>query len=242
MLEFRKLREGIIASGRQDTFAVEVYETSAELAILACNTPQVGTVLPHLVRKLHWPVQTGDLEDQMAKLDIQRSQAKLPRTPMDTRARSASYYLLHTLLAMRDRAAFSRLLADLVDFTSSGDVSPKIPHDSPHIAFVLQIFHIDLLGNYAALSKILANREKYNKFAWLIVRSSMAERMQEHAWQVLRASYLAATDRTWLAQSLQLETGKNGQALQVFLTKKEWAEHVDPADGAILLKKSRKTT
>lgn len=248
LLEFRKLREGIIASGRKDAFAIEVYETSAKLAILGRNTPQIGTILPHLVRSLHWPTDAGPLHPtgaassetlagQMSKLMVEARPSSLPTTPLVTRARFASYYLLHTLLGMRDRAAFSRVLGDLVNF-SAAPASVRIPHAQPHIAFVLRMFQLELAGDYAAFSKVIAEPSKYDKFAWVLIRSSV-DSMREHAWSVLRGSYLATRHRTWLARCLMLQSE---QELQTFLDEKGWKDQVDPADGAVLLKRAKVAT
>ena len=240
LLEFRKLREGIIASGRKDAFAIEVYETSAKLALLGRNAPQIATILPHLVRVLHWPSQliraaSSDLEGQMAKLRVNGDVTHLPVTPLNTRARFAAYYLLHTLLASRDRAAFSRLLGDLVDFEPSSE-DARVPYTNPHIQLVLRLFRLDMTGNYAGISKILSEPRNYDKFAWIIVRSSIAS-FREHAWAVLRASYMATSDRKWLARSLCLEQGDESE-LQIFLEGKAWKDNVE-ADGTVLLKRGK---
>lgn len=48
LILFRKLREGIYASGRKDGFASEVYETSFHLAVLFNVHRQIGSIIPHL--------------------------------------------------------------------------------------------------------------------------------------------------------------------------------------------------
>ncbi|WWC60429.1 uncharacterized protein I303_103001 [Kwoniella dejecticola CBS 10117] len=53
VLLFRKLREGVVASHRIDDFAIEVFETSAQFAILANNRPQLISSLSGLVPGLY---------------------------------------------------------------------------------------------------------------------------------------------------------------------------------------------
>nr|XP_019001813.1 uncharacterized protein I203_05520 [Kwoniella mangroviensis CBS 8507]OCF65274.1 hypothetical protein I203_05520 [Kwoniella mangroviensis CBS 8507] len=53
VLLFRKLREGVVASGRIDTFAIEVFESSARFSILANNRPQLISSLSGLVPGLY---------------------------------------------------------------------------------------------------------------------------------------------------------------------------------------------
>lgn len=51
--ELRKLREGIFASGRMDSFAIVVYETSAELALESADFAQLNMILNHLIFGLY---------------------------------------------------------------------------------------------------------------------------------------------------------------------------------------------
>ncbi|WVF66011.1 hypothetical protein IAT40_000749 [Kwoniella sp. CBS 6097] len=53
VLLFRKLREGVVASGRIDNFAIEVFESSVQFAILAGNRPQLISSLSGLVPGLY---------------------------------------------------------------------------------------------------------------------------------------------------------------------------------------------
>ncbi|WVQ64989.1 uncharacterized protein L199_003159 [Kwoniella botswanensis] len=53
VLLFRKLREGVVASGRIDLFAIEVFQSSARFSILANNRPQLISSLSGLVPGLH---------------------------------------------------------------------------------------------------------------------------------------------------------------------------------------------
>ena len=214
--------------------------------MLGRNTPQIATVLPHLVRILHWPSEASsdtldkgsaaDLAGRMARLQVRKTASQLPATPLDTRARFASYYLLHTLLGSKDRSSFSRLLGDIVDFSPNSTLS-RLSCNHPQIQFVLRVFQLDISGNYAGISKILREPRKYDKFAWILLRTSVVGH-REYAWEVTKASYLATSDKKWLARSLLLED-QDETALGVFLEGRGWKDQIE-ADGAILLKRAAK--
>ncbi|KAI9830396.1 MAG: hypothetical protein M1826_004819 [Phylliscum demangeonii] len=53
LLAMRKLREGIVASGRADAFAVRAYSFCIRAAILARQMPSCHPALLHLLRRLH---------------------------------------------------------------------------------------------------------------------------------------------------------------------------------------------
>ncbi|KAG6853931.1 hypothetical protein C0991_012423 [Blastosporella zonata] len=53
LILFRKLREGISSSWRNDTFALEVYETSLYLAAVFESPKQTTAVIPHLLPSLY---------------------------------------------------------------------------------------------------------------------------------------------------------------------------------------------
>lgn len=234
LLEFRKLREGIISSGRADSFAVEVYETSAKLALLGMNIPQIASILPHLVKTLHKPSvlgkkpQIANLEADLKQLDLTDKEA----VPLDTRARFLSYYLLHLICHMEDIKAFQHLLREAVSFNAVDRASDKVASSNTHIIFAMQVFHCFIRNDYAALSKVTSRPRSYDKFAWIIVRSAQAA-FQTRAWQALKSSYMLVEDRVWVAKQLQIQDKDD---LLKFLRKEKWDQKLD-ASGAILLKK-----
>lgn len=234
LLEFRKLREGIISSSRSDDFAVEVYETSAKLALLGRNIPQIASILPHLVKTLHQPSKSAkkntskDLETGLERLALNEKQD----ISLDTRARFLSYYMLHLICHMEDAKAFQQLLQDSVSFGLDLSDSNKISYSNKHVKFAVQILHCFLHNNYAALSKITFNPRSYDKFAWIIVRSAQ-DAFRARAWKALKTSYMLVEDRLWLARQLQLD---GDEQLSAFLKRENWEGKTDEK-GALLLKK-----
>jgi hypothetical protein len=235
LLEFRKLREGIISSGRKDDFAVEVYETSAKLALLSKNIPQIASILPHLVITLHrLPAtatcneESANLEDSLLRLRLGSTTAVTP----DTRARFLCYYLLHLICHMEDAKAFQSTLKGAVSFDDPNDMTSTVGHNNKHVLFACKVFHSYIRNDYAALSKITLNPRSYDKFAWIIVRSAR-DAFRARAWQTLKASYLYVEDWTWIARQLQLE---HKDELLQFLQQQNWDQKVD-GQGNLLLKK-----
>ena len=216
-----------------------MYETSAKLAMLANNGPQLATILPHLVRNLHWPKPGpgNTLESQLEGLELTKPELS---TDLDTRARFTSYYLLHVLCRRRDLPAFQGLLAELVDFETETGTARKseahqgIPQSNPHIVLVLSLLRITLSNDYAKLARILAEPRKYDKFAWITLRSTVAEG-RPIAWSTLRAGYLSVPGeaRSWLAAQLLLE---DEGGLHPFLEEEGWSHNVETG-GTVLLKR-----
>lgn len=207
--------------------------------MLANNAPQLATILPHLVRHLHWPKPSlgHSLETQLERLHLANSGVS---TILETRARFASYYLLHVLCRRWDLPAFQVLLADLVDFGDEERTAPirvpsqRISQSQPHIVFVLSVFRIILSNNYAKLARILAKPHQHDKFACLTLQSTVIER-QAAAWDTLRASYLSVPGN-WL--STQLLLGDESE-LQGFLERERWSRNNGPGGTVVLKSGSR---
>jgi len=234
LLEFRKLREGIISSSRADDFAVEVYETSAKLALLDKNIPQIASILPHLVKTLHNPPHdvrrsgAASLEAGLQRLGLS------DRRPvaLDTKARFLSYYLLHLICHMEDTRAFQHLLKDTIRFDTEDNTPDKVACTNPHILFAMHIFQCFIRNDYAAMAKVTFRPRSYDKFAWVIVRSAQ-NAFQARAWHTLNSCYMLVEDQIWLAKQLQLE---DEASLLAFLKKEQWDKKIDDK-GAVFLKK-----
>lgn len=72
-----KLREGIVASGREDEFAIAAYEKSVELAVRVRSHGEVNGALPYLVSVLH-PARVKSERDELVKAqaDLARLQKR----------------------------------------------------------------------------------------------------------------------------------------------------------------------
>lgn len=211
-----------------------MYETSAKLALLGKNIPQIASILPHLVKTLH-KTSASDVQAATTSLEANLKQLSLSdrkAAPLHTRARFLSYYLLHLICHMEDIKAFQHLLKEAVSFSGTDRCSDKVDSSNPHITFAMQIFHCFIRNDYATLSKVALNPRSYDKFGWIIVRSAQTA-FQARAWQTLKSSYMLVQDRSWLARQLQIE---DDASLLGFLRKENWYQKID-ASGAVSLKK-----
>lgn len=239
LLEFRKLREGIVSSHRTDKFAVEVYETSAELAILANNIPQITTILPHLVQALHPGIDSDDdpttgasFENSLAGMSLSSKSDGSQQNIRIRRGRFLGYYLLHVLCQSGNHAGFQRLLQDLVSFeTAAATAWPRMPSNNEHISWVLEFFRYHVRNDYHGLALLVSSRQKtYDKYAWMIIAPALVK-LRSRVWMTMKASYLTVQDQPWLEKQLLLDQDK----LHIFLQAENWLAHLK-ADGTISLK------
>ena len=193
LLDLRKLREGIISGSRRDAFAVEVYETSAKLAMLADNRPQLATILPHLVNVLHRLPANNNGEDALVtglkSLSLKHSSS----VDDDTQARFLAYYLLHCVCHSNNYIAYQQLLRKHGSTTSGTPL--------PIMQFAQNIFSAYRHNNYAYIARVIADPYQYDKFAWLILRSDL-KRRQDIAMRVISKAYKVFDDTQWLCTLL----------------------------------------
>ncbi|ORY29805.1 hypothetical protein BCR39DRAFT_163185 [Naematelia encephala] len=107
VLLFRKLREGVVASHRIDAFAIEVFESSARISVLAGNKTQLVASLSGLIPGLYTAVSPPLSPDQPSSLD--RALASLRIS--DARQELTSIYLLYRLVTDSPRAMHELLIS-----------------------------------------------------------------------------------------------------------------------------------
>ncbi|KAK4057200.1 hypothetical protein OIO90_001695 [Microbotryomycetes sp. JL221] len=158
LLEFRKLREGLTSSRRQDMFAAEVYESSATCAIQAENWQQLGTCLPHLVHVLHpMLLQNKPRSPQASNADLANVTTSFANLSVYTTSAShraaqqrfISLYLLNVL--MHDPAPF----VTYHDTIASLSRSSLLDSDSTNIQLVNAVYRCMLQSNYYRLARVL---------------------------------------------------------------------------------------
>ncbi|GAA5931516.1 hypothetical protein JCM3775_006875 [Rhodotorula graminis] len=186
LLDFRKLREGILSSRRVDPFAREAYTASVLLSVYANNDPQLSSSLPHLVQALHaqpsrphpvasTPVPaTASLDAALAHLSLSSANSPDP----DERAYFIALYLLHahllpaftTVSASATSPATSSPSAPLSSFLSAlfallqssdlpppASLYPRPRHSSPHIEHLLLLYHALLRPSSASLARLFSS-------------------------------------------------------------------------------------
>ncbi|CED82251.1 SAC3/GANP/Nin1/mts3/eIF-3 p25 [Phaffia rhodozyma] len=95
LLLFRKLREGLIASRRTDKFSVEVYETSARLALLITDHAQLVSSLSKLIPDLYLASKPAHSTENL---------------DTDGRSLYVQIYLIYQLSYLRSPPAFLSIL------------------------------------------------------------------------------------------------------------------------------------
>lgn len=161
-----KLREGITASGRNDLFTAEVYESSARLAISSGDMQQLQTCLPHLVFSLHpsllLPPPNAPIP---SKSDIVDELASLSLAPITSTGSSMiipelhsfyqSLYLLQLISYLSELSSFHTVLSTFLHSnpsTSGSSSSSNLPTD---LQFVNQIYTCLISSNYTSLSRLI---------------------------------------------------------------------------------------
>ncbi|PLW33856.1 hypothetical protein PCANC_15032 [Puccinia coronata f. sp. avenae] len=137
--EIRKLREGIFASGRRDSFAIVVYELSAELALESLDFAQLNTLLNHLILDLYGKVSISEHlvgsestssrheqeEEHVANL-INHHRRTIEEV-LNRRLMFARVFLLLPIVTRLDLSRFIENLAQLGDILSD----PSLPNPEP---------------------------------------------------------------------------------------------------------------
>ncbi|KAK7048653.1 Pre-mrna-splicing factor cwc22 [Favolaschia claudopus] len=228
LILFRKLREGIIASRRVDSFALEVYETSLFLAILFDSPRHIGPVIPALTTYFH-----------------------LPSTqPYPTCAETILVCLLHYLVAAHpSQREFHASLASMPNAFFPGDSAARI--------WITSLAGCIRSRNYAKLGKLTQitalpgddarpesdgpGRPLSRKALYHLV-DSLRSKTREMTWIVMRAAYrelFCQVDshwdtRSWLERSLGLSSkvpGGHSLALDEWLISERDRGHVREKEG-----------
>ncbi|GAA5899165.1 hypothetical protein JCM8208_003023 [Rhodotorula glutinis] len=185
LLDFRKLREGILSSRRVDSFACEAYTASVLLSVYAANDPQLSSSLPHLVQALHAQSSLPDpvaSTSRAAPSSLDAALAHLSLSPADSpdadeRAYFITLFLLHAHLlpaftsppgpstpstTSSSSAPLSSFLPALFALLQSSDLPPPTTlyprprHSSPHIEHLLSLYHALLRPSSASLARLLS--------------------------------------------------------------------------------------
>ncbi|KIK92493.1 hypothetical protein PAXRUDRAFT_13199 [Paxillus rubicundulus Ve08.2h10] len=180
---FRKLREGLFSSGRRDSFALEVYETSLYLSVIFDSPVRTTSILSHLVPDIY-PKATSPQPSSLTTMFVlllhhlvtsypsQRTYFEQIRqiTPKHPERPSAGYSWI-SALAQSLRAqnfvrfeqlshpdAFDHLLPPLRSRSSSKCIGtfPNLPREAV----------------YALISRL---RSKTRDRAWIVVRNAYRE-------------------------------------------------------------------
>ncbi|KAF9220909.1 hypothetical protein BS17DRAFT_786162 [Gyrodon lividus] len=183
LILFRKLREGLFSSGRKDSFAWEVYETSLYLSVIFDSPMQTTSILSHLVPDIYsktippQPFRLATtlillLHHLVASYPSQRTYFEQMRqiTPNSLEQLSAAYSWISALaqsLRTSNFVQFEQLShPDAFDHL----LPPSCPRSDPKCTGAFPNLPRDAV--YGLISRL---RSKTRDRAWMVVRNAYRE-------------------------------------------------------------------
>ncbi|KAF8799023.1 hypothetical protein BYT27DRAFT_7202779 [Phlegmacium glaucopus] len=202
LILFRKLREGITSSGRNDLFALEVYELSLSLAVIFESQKQAASIIPtlfarpdtaHSITTLHNPSIHSVLISLLHHLVTSypsQSTYDQHRTQVLLREQSRASSWLMSLtrsLRMRNYAKFEILskkktVLEVIKESTTTTLDESQSHANSDLGLRALLFLVDSL------------RRKAGDSAWDTIRSAYRELSCD------------PTTKTWLRRSLCLDS------------------------------------
>ncbi|KIY46681.1 hypothetical protein FISHEDRAFT_46802, partial [Fistulina hepatica ATCC 64428] len=212
-----KLREGVYASRRVDSFTLEVYETSLALAVISGSSRQIDPILSNLIPELYLKIPAASppmllllvalLYTLMAAYPSQRAYHDLLQKIPDSvfPRRSPAYHWIQNLSSCLRSQNYARLatltrpdaLAALGVASTREDLVQafeSLSLDTPGTASSLSI---EQLSNEALLGLLDKLRAKVRQAAWAVVRSAYREiscRVDLDTWRWLSRSLFLSSD------------------------------------------------
>ncbi|KAH9480358.1 hypothetical protein JR316_0006956 [Psilocybe cubensis] len=211
LILFRKLREGVSSSNRNDAFALETYETSLYLSALFDSPKQTISIIPHLLPVRHedppkftshspsgYSVMISLLHHLVAQYPSQgtyfQQRNSLPSGLLHTYSEGMEWLAsLTKSLRFRNYAKFAMLT------------------QRSHVMALLQRFSDNDKAAYNSQTGLKSDSDLAIK-AILNLLDSLRKKVSETAWTIIRATYRELScDSTpnetgaWLSRSLCLE-------------------------------------
>ncbi|KAJ3105339.1 hypothetical protein HDU97_008236 [Phlyctochytrium planicorne] len=160
---FRKLREGLLSSGRCDAFAVQVYEASADASLHAENYGELLKTLTVLVNQIY--------------------PALLPSIPLPRRLEMLSYYILYFIcfsttsaLPYGDTPTLNMILAGCSDGDFKG----------PEMLMVMKLLRVVKMDlHYREFGKIWAS----SSIKARVLLTLLLPRVRLRTWTILSKSF-----------------------------------------------------
>ncbi|MBW0541876.1 hypothetical protein O181_081591 [Austropuccinia psidii MF-1] len=164
--EIKKLREGIVASGRKDWFAILVYEIAAELALEASDFAQLNSLLPHLVFGFYDQITISEhlnslvLNEGQVLTEAEKLITGLQSTEDALRSRRVIFASVLLLLPLATRVALHefldqfKLVSQVFEDTSqakSTTHSLRNFTNEKHFSSIVKIFKLICRNNWVRL-------------------------------------------------------------------------------------------
>ncbi|KAF9077467.1 hypothetical protein BDP27DRAFT_1253367, partial [Rhodocollybia butyracea] len=238
LILFRKLREGIVSSKRNDSFSTEVNESSLYLATLFNSPRQLGSILPHFVTH----PSTFQSSSVNAILAVLLNQLILSY-PSQTLYRQSLYPISKSFFQTSSKTY--NWITNISSSLSTRNFSKfeKLTRRSSFASILEDSTPESLSDGLGALSisssNQTPNRELARKALYHAVQLLRA-RVRDSVWSIIRSSYRELScnadsgTRDWLIRSLFLNTADSeddsGISLDNWLEQKEVEGHIRPKE------------
>ncbi|KAF5389288.1 hypothetical protein D9757_003390 [Collybiopsis confluens] len=233
-----KLREGIVASKRNDRFSVQVYETSLYLSTIFDNTRQLGSVLAYFIpnRPDTDPTEALSFHTQSANAVLV---ALVNQLVLGYPSQNACRRSVHAIPGNVLPRASRRWILDLLSSLWARNFSKfeKLTRQTTFIPLIESSSLTTGLGGMSISdsSAIIMPDHDLAEEALCHAIDALRLRVRNSAWKILCSSYreLAchsnSETRDWLVRSLVL--AEDHSALEEWLEEKKKAGHVRPKEG-----------
>ncbi|KAI0309922.1 hypothetical protein OF83DRAFT_932183 [Amylostereum chailletii] len=224
LIMFRKLREGISSSKRQDDFAIEVYETSLHLSVIFSSSTQTMSILSHLLPDLYatskktpsqWTVLLALLHSLLAHHPSQQAFYDKYREILPSCRLSHALALWIKGVARSLHRNEPLQLSQRAQLAQIEDLLPLPSEDNRQRPSTIPPLH-----GLAVESLLEAIRDLSRQSSWRILRSAYHE-----------FGLPVADTRTWLTRQLLLPE-VSGMALDAWLKVREEKEEISQKEGA----------
>ncbi|KAJ4482329.1 hypothetical protein J3R30DRAFT_2158429 [Lentinula aciculospora] len=246
LILFRKLREGIVASKRNDAFAIEVCETSLYLATMFDNPRHLNSILPYFISQPS-EATARVLTQQtysVCAIFIALIGQLILGYPSQTLYRQSIHSIPNSLLQRSSKAYrwISSLSSSI--WTNSFSKFEKLTRQSSLSELLDELSPNSLSTEFNVLS--LSSQPTKSNFelagkAFCHVVNTLRTRVRHSTWNIIRSSYrelscsVDSETRDWLIRSLALDVVRLedafDSALDTWLKEKSAAGHIRPKDG-----------
>ncbi|KJA24027.1 hypothetical protein HYPSUDRAFT_53937 [Hypholoma sublateritium FD-334 SS-4] len=248
LILFRKLREGIQSSSRNDDFALEVYETSLYYSVICESPKQTIAVISHLfpsnfvedAKSSHstlplpsiWSALTSLLYFLTAYYPSQSAYhqhlASIPHTLLPRKSEVFIWLLLVTKsMRLRNYAKFSTLvqkafISKLLDTFQVSSSAPNSQEIGPESELAPQTNDLARKAVYCLTD---AMKRKFSETSWDVIRS---------AYRELSCDQTSRETKSWLKRTLNLasiDAENDDLCLEIWLGDKASAGQVRRKEG-----------
>ncbi|KAJ3856488.1 hypothetical protein EV368DRAFT_78662 [Lentinula lateritia] len=246
LILIRKLREGIVASKRNDAFAVEVCETSLYIATLFNHPKQLSSILPYFIP--HPSDSTAEVLSQqsysMCAIFIALINQLILGYPSQTLYRQSVRSIPDLLLQRSSKSHrwISSLSASL--WANNFSKSEQLTRRSTITSLLDELLPDSLSAHFTDLS-LSSHSSKSNhdiaRKAFSHAVDMLRVKIRHSAWNIIRSSYRELScnahseTRDWLNRSLVLTVAHSedicDSSLDIWLKEKSAAGHIRSKEG-----------